>query len=130
MLVTNAESNQVKAWRCFRVTAVVVTVVLMSCGTVDQTWHVRYLFHNQSSIDLLVEWGSRTFYSRSTALFVPVGATKQMEYYEEFLGPPPDAKRDFTCITVRRASDESIVFQLPQPRNDQWTSHLLNEYYA
>jgi hypothetical protein len=60
---------------------------------------------------------------------VPAGARKELAYYEEFLGPPPDAGRTFTCVSVHRASDSLLVFQLAPVKNSQWKRREIREYH-
>jgi hypothetical protein len=51
---------------------------------------------------------------------VPSGEVIEFTNYSAFLAPPPEAGRDLSCISIHRASDGLLVFQLNAISNDQW----------
>jgi hypothetical protein len=111
-----------------------VLLLLVTCNPFgnadyDQTWFVQYTVANQSSVDVTVRYGSYFFYCYKPPVRVPAGQTKELGYYEEFLGAPPDADRCFTCISVYRDSDSLLVFQVAPVRNSQFTRIEHRQYH-
>ena len=98
-------------------------------GMYDQTWFVQYTVSNQSSVDVTVRYGSYFFYCYKPPVHVPAGSTKELAYYEEFLGPPPDAGRCFTCVSVYRDSDSLLVFQVAPVKNSQFKRIEHRQYH-
>jgi hypothetical protein len=99
------------------------------CSEVDQTYFVSYRVANESSVDVFVDWGSEYFYSLASPIYVPSGDTKEILYYEEFLGPTPDADAHFTCISARRVTDDVLVYQRTELENRVWRIRDLDEYH-
>ena len=91
--------------------------------TFDQTWQVRYFVSNQSSVDLILSWGTEFFYASPVPIEVPAGTKKEIAHYDEFLGPDPDAGRTFTCVSAHRSVDSVLVYQQTPVRNSRWTRH-------
>jgi hypothetical protein len=101
----------------------------LTCSdTFDQVWRVEYTVSNQTSTNLTVRVGSYFFGVATAPVRVPSGSKKRLAYYEEFLGPPPDAARTFTCVSVHRDSDSLLVFQLAPVSNNQWELNRQAEF--
>ena len=110
--------------------ATAFVAVNWSCSTVDQTYFASYRVANESSVDVFVDWGSEYFSSLASPIYVPSGDTKEILYYEEFLGAPPDANAHFTCISARRATDDRLVYQRTELENRIWRIRDLDKYHS
>ncbi len=106
-----------------------IVAVNWSC-TLDQTYFASYRVANESSVDVFVEWGSEYFSSLASPIYVPSGDTKEILYYEEFLGAPPDANAHFTCISARRATDDLLVYQRTELENRIWRIRDIDKYHS
>lgn len=98
----------------------------------DHTWSVSYSVSNSSSIAVIVEATDLISVNEVEMNEVQVGAGETVVFasYQEFLGPPPDAGRDFWCVSIRRATDRVLVHQLSPVSNDQWSRHDPKIYTA
>ena len=112
-----------------RVSAIVLALVplLVTC-TVDQTYTAWFFVSNQTSQDLTVDWGLRQWGVARGPMLIPAGGVAEIHKYERFLDPPPDANAEFSCISVYRASDDQLVYQLSPVKNSQWARRGVAEY--
>ena len=111
--------------------------LLGSCGDDSTTeasehvWSVRYEVSNEAGEDLIVGLsGPATTGSTSTDVVAPAGATVEMLSYEESLGSPPDVSNDLWCVSIRLASDQTLVGQLCPLVNEQWVLEQPSRYHA
>ena len=92
----------------------------------DHIWTVSYSVANTSSQSIVVELSGPVMQAAGSgreAQNPGAGGATQRDHgiWPEFLGPPPDAGRDWWCIEVWRAQMSTLVGQLCPVTNEQWT---------
>ena len=109
--------------------ALLVGVLAVACSEteVNQTRTVLFYVSNQSSQDLVVDWGLKATPYYNGPLSIPAGATIRIHSYQRFKAPPPDANQEFICISMYRASDERLVHQLAPVTDEQWSQRWVTD---
>ncbi len=116
--------------------AILVVLCLVTCKSsndpypLDQTETAHFRVANQSSEAVVVAWGQKIDYDRHEPVDVPASATRELLTYQTFLGPPPDPAFVLTCLSVYRASDQALLFQLAPVKNSQWIHRSLGDFEA
>lgn len=123
--------------RVFKYLVLLLLIILPGCEntgkspTSDHTWFVDYFVSNESSVDVVVApKGPLPDRYGIEPVTVPSGALIKLAYYSAFLAPPPDAGKDFICISVHRASDYLLISQFAPVTNAQWNRVDPRKYHA
>ncbi len=95
---------------------------------IDWLAHGRFSVTNHSSEDLTVAWSFQRDGQCRGPVAIATGNSETIHEYDSFDGPPPDAAREFRCVSVYRTRDDRLVHQLVPVRNDQWSRHKNNPY--
>ena len=94
---------------------------LVTCSTtIDQTISARFFVSNRTSQDVIVEWGLKRASGSYQPVTISAGGHAKLHEYSEFLGAPPDAAVEFSCLSVYRVSDGQMVLQLAPVTDEQW----------
>jgi hypothetical protein len=116
--------------------AILIVSSLVACNSADdlfprdQTETAHFRVANQSSEAVVVAWGQKRAYDPYAPVDVPASSTRTLLTYQTFLAPPPDPAYVFTCLSVYRASDQTLLFQLAPVINSQWTHRSLGKFEA
>ena len=111
------------------IVAFLVGALAVACSEteVNQTRTVLFYVSNQSSQDLIVDWGLKATPYYHGPVAIPAGATSRIHSYQRFKAPPPDANQEFICISMYRASDERLVHQLAPVTDEQWSQRWVTD---
>lgn len=109
--------------------ALLVGVLAVACSEteVNQTRTVLFYVANQSSQDLIVDWGLKATPYYHGPVTIPAGGTTRIHSYQRYQAPPPDANQEFICISMYRASDERLVHQLAPVTDGQWSQRWVTD---